>query len=151
MKKKETEPVIGFKLVKITTEQFAIIEESYTKEATIHLRTNLEFGIDKEKRVIVVMPTFDFFTKDNLFMKIKTGCHFVIKDDAWSIMIDENENEIKLPIKLIRHLCVITIGTTRGILHSKTENTEYNKYFIPTINVEEMIKEDVIIAIKDHE
>ena len=35
----------------------------------------------------------------------------------------------------------MTIGTTRGILHAKTEGTCFNKYVLPTINVTEIIKE----------
>jgi hypothetical protein len=39
---------------------------------------------------------------------------------------------------------MITVGTCRGILHAKTENTKFNQFLIPTINVAELIKEDSV-------
>ena len=42
-------------------------------------------------------------------------------------------------MNFIRHLSAISIGTARGILHAKTENTAYNKYFLPTININELV------------
>ena len=43
----------------------------------------------------------------------------------------------------MKHLSVITVGTARGVLHAKTENTPFNKFVLPTINVTELVKEDV--------
>jgi hypothetical protein len=54
-----------------------------------------------------------------------------------------DEKEIILPCGFAQHLLVLTIGTVRGILHAKTEGTAYNQYVLPTINVAEMLKEDV--------
>ena len=46
------------------------------------------------------------------------------------------------------HLIVLTIGTVRGILHAKTEGTKYNSYILPTINVAELIKTDIVFSKK---
>ncbi|WP_262906606.1 hypothetical protein [Tenacibaculum finnmarkense] len=37
---------------------------------------------------------------------------------------------------------MITVGTTRGVLHSKTDNTIFNEFILPTLNVSQMITED---------
>jgi hypothetical protein len=37
---------------------------------------------------------------------------------------------------------MITVGTARGVLHAKTEGTTLNKFFIPTVNVVEMVTDD---------
>jgi hypothetical protein len=39
---------------------------------------------------------------------------------------------------------MLTVGTARGVLHAKTENTKYNRYVLPTINVASMIKNDAV-------
>ena len=56
---------------------------------------------------------------------------------------NKEKKELIVPKGFISHLVMISIGTTRGVLHSKTENTIYNKFLLPTINVNELIKEDV--------
>ena len=40
---------------------------------------------------------------------------------------------------------MLTIGTARGVLHSKTENTPYNKYLLPTLNVSDLVNNDLIL------
>jgi len=37
----------------------------------------------------------------------------------------------------------LTVGTVRGILHTKTEGTNFNGFVIPTINVTELVTSDV--------
>jgi hypothetical protein len=41
------------------------------------------------------------------------------------------------------HLTMITVSSVRGVLHAKTEGTIFNKYLLPTLDVTEMVKEDV--------
>jgi hypothetical protein len=43
----------------------------------------------------------------------------------------------------------MVVGTSRGILHSRTEGTDLNHVVLPLTNVEEIIKEDVIIKLAD--
>lgn len=43
---------------------------------------------------------------------------------------------------------MLTIGTTRGVLHSKTENTPFNSFLLPTLNVMELVKKDVVFKLE---
>jgi hypothetical protein len=40
---------------------------------------------------------------------------------------------------------MLTCGTARGILFAKTENTIFANIILPLINLENLIKEDVLI------
>jgi len=40
-----------------------------------------------------------------------------------------------------------TVGTARGVLHSKTESTPFNGLIIPPINVEQIIQEDIVVNV----
>lgn len=57
-----------------------------------------------------------------------------------------NKDNTKLTVDkgFLQHMAMITVGTTRGILHSKTDNTRFNKYHLPTINVARLISENRI-------
>ena len=61
-------------------------------------------------------------------------------------MLEQESNLLKVPKGFLSHLAVLTIGTTRGILHAKTEGNCFNKYVLPAINVTEIIKEDAIFS-----
>lgn len=137
---------VGFALQKITTEQFALIESGFVDNGNIKLKIDLRFAADDVQKVVSVFSSFTFESEQKPFIIIETGCHFNINDETWVQMYRTEEKKIHLPKELITHLAVLTIGTTRGILHAKTENTCFNKYLLPTINVTELVKEDAIFS-----
>lgn len=77
-----------------------------------------------------------------VFIKIQVSCHFKIEENDWNSFA--TENKLVVPKGFLAHLAMITTGTTRGVLFAKTEGTQFSKYIIPTINVEEMIKNDAV-------
>jgi hypothetical protein len=133
---------IGFTLKKVTTEQFAIIEEGFNEKGKIRLNTSLRFAADDEKKIIAVFTSFIFDSDKKPFLIIEAGCHFSIQDPAWLEMFKPEINTLIVPKGFLTHLTILTIGTSRGILHAKTEGTCFNKYVLPTINVTLLIKED---------
>ncbi len=134
---------VGFQLNKVTTEQFAIIKEAFDgTDSDVGMSIALNFGLDSENKYIAAFVKIQFEQNNNPFLIIEAGNHFEIEESAWKAMRKESENII-LPQGFACHLVMLTIGTLRGILHSKTENTEFNQFLLPTINVTELIKSDV--------
>lgn len=133
---------IQFNIAEIKTEQFALFEENYSENAKINLETNLSYGINKEERFFLISIKFTFLIKKKPFITIQVNCSFEIEEKSFDKF--NKGNELVLPRSLVSHMSMITIGTTRGVLHSKTEGTIFNKYILPTINVDEMISEDVV-------
>lgn len=132
---------INFLLLDIKTEQFAIFEENYIENELVNLNTNLTFGLNSDDKVFLVTPKYTFEIKKTPFMTIQISCFFKIEDSAWdSFKLDK---QITFPKDFIAHMAMITVGTSRGVLHSKTEGTIFNKYILPTINVAKMIPEDI--------
>lgn len=134
---------LGFALVNIKTKQFAVTEEAYRKNGELRLQNDTGYGVSLEKRHILVNAHFRFYKKESPFISLQVECFFEINKTGWKTFEREN-GDIVLPNNLVSHLTVLTIGTARGILHSKTEGTRYNKYILPTINVQDMIKNDDI-------
>lgn len=140
MKKKANN--IGFALSKVSTEQFAIIEDGFNDKGKLGLNTSLRFAADKKQRYLAVFALFTFYSDENPFLVIEAGCHFPIREAAWKEMIDSESETLTVPRGFLCHLAMLTVGTTRGILHAKTEGTCFNKYIIPTVDVTEIIRED---------
>lgn len=135
---------IGFYLQKIITEQFALIEENHPSDnADVELSVNLKFAVNKEQKLVSVISLIKFDFNDQPLIIIEAGCIFNIEEVAWKSFQQKESDEIIIPQGFITHLSVITIGTVRGILHAKTENTAFNKFILPTINVTELVKSDI--------
>lgn len=139
---------IGFSLRKVTTEQFAIIESSFEDDKPIDLKAGLRFGINNENKMISTIFSTNLLQEKTPFLILEVGCHFNITKDAWDSFLNVDNSKIVIPKGFLSHLVMLTIGTTRGVLHSKTENTPFNKFLLPTMNVNELVKEDVVFEIE---
>lgn len=134
---------IGFSLRKVTTEQFAIIETSFEESKQIQLKADLRFGINNENKAISTYFSINLLQEKVPFLILEIGCHFNISEDAWSEFLNADKSELIFPKGFMSHLVMLTIGTARGVLHSKTENTPFNRFLLPTLNVNEMVLNDV--------
>lgn len=135
--------IVEFSIVKVITEQFAIIEKAFAETEKISLNTNLRFAIDRDERVVVVYALFKFEQKDIPFLMVEVSCRFLIAQKSWTAFINDDVTTV-IPKEFLTHLAMITVGTARGVLHSRTEGTGFNDYILPTINVVEIVKDDVL-------
>lgn len=141
---------IPFKLHAISTVQFALFDKTTVDIASLTIETSLSFGLDRDRDLISVASRFNFESKAQPLILIEVNCDFSIKSQAFE-KFQTKPNEITVPKALMSHLSVITIGTTRGALHAKTEGTPFNKFHIPTIDVTELIPNDVVFYQEDNE
>lgn len=138
------ESVFSFKLVDIVTNQFAVIEEHYTEEkSSVEVSLQHTFGIDFERQTIAVKNNIQFLSDNQIFMIVEVTCFFQLHEKSWEGLLND-KGDIIIPKSLATHLLVLTVGTTRGVLHAKTENTKFNKYFLPTLDVSQLIENDII-------
>lgn len=143
---------VGFALIKLSTEQFAMLDSDIKSEDTdnaIELETQIKFGIDSTENVFTVYPFFKFKKEDTPFLIIETGCHFAIMKEFWDSLI--SDGQMTIPKGLVTHFSVIAVGTTRGVLHAKTDGTKFNDYLLPTINLNHIITDDIKLNISDFE
>lgn len=144
METKSTQKSISFALTSITTEEFAIIEENFNGELTnVEISTDLEFGIQKENNLLAIFVKNKVLQLGQPFVILKSGCHFQIEPESFEKCYDEATSHYRFPKGFMTHLAVLSVGTARGILHAKTAGTPYNQFFLPTLNLTEMIKTDI--------
>lgn len=140
---------IGFFLSKITTEQFAIIESAFNDNVAIEFNINSKYGINEKDKMIAAFIAPAFAQNNTPFLVLEVACHFKIAEEAWNKYVNKEKTKLNLPIGFIRHLTMLAIGTARGVLHSKTENTDFNKFILPAINVNEIVKKGIAFDLID--
>lgn len=137
--------IVEFSIGKVTTDQFAIIDKSFADTEAINLNTNLRFALDRIQRIVAVFALFKFEQKGIPFLIVEVSCHFIIAPESLTNFIKDDITTV-IPKGFMTHLGMITVGTARGVLHTKTEGTRFNDFVLPTINVVDMIKEDVLFT-----
>lgn len=138
-----TTKTVGFYLANINTEQFAILTKDLENEPELSLNIDINFGLDQNTEMIGCFVQIGYLQNSQLAMIIEVKCEFQIEKEAWLSFI-KPKKKIKIPKGFLQHLAIISVGTTRGILHAKTEKTVYNLYPLPTINVSEKLTTDQV-------
>jgi len=135
---------IGFAFKSISTKQFALLKENCKDASGADVKAELGFGLDKENRMMQVQLKVVFENEKLPFIILEVACFFEIAPESFSAFKVQDDGKLIVPCGLAKHLSVLTVGTARGVLHTKTENTEFNKFVLPTINVNDMVKEDMV-------
>lgn len=140
---------IKFRLVRLSTDQFGVLNEMYKPDVPVGVSTKLSFGAEEKEKIVVVSASFRFELDHSQapFIILETKAFFNIKPESWECMCDVEANTLSLEKDFARHLSVIVVGTSRGILHTRTEGTDLNRVILPLINVEEILNEDVTISL----
>ncbi len=139
------------RLLKVTTEQFAIFEDNYTAFEADNLEKRLlvdihtRFAANIESRMFGVYFLYELKDKDLPVLLVEAGVHFQIDEATWKIYYDIKKSILKIPNDIAIHLLGICISTSRGILHSKTEGTKFNGFILPLLNTSNFIENDVEI------
>jgi hypothetical protein len=139
---------VPFKLFQITTEEFATIEENLDVKAKINLNNELAFAVDTDGFAIKCTLRVTFEIGEKIFLIIQASCEFEIEPNAWNEMLNSKKQRLTIDKGFATHLAFLTTGTVRGILHVKTENTVFNQFMLPTLNVNEMVPENIKIDLQ---
>ena len=101
----------------------------------------MDFG----DHVVTCNTRFSFEKKkDQPFLILEVQALFEIEKDDFLNKMKLDDNTYLVAKGLAVHFAVLTIGSARGILHAKTEGTPFNEFLLPTIDVNNMLEEDVI-------
>ena len=139
---------IGFKIVGVKTEQFAILEENFKEKGKITLNTDLEFKANSQNFIVAAFATFNFKSNNNTFLILEVCCEFAVAPDSWNDLF--TDNKIEFPKDFMTHIAMITIGTSRGVLHAKTEGTKFNNFLLPTIDLRKIVTENVLFTFDEN-
>jgi hypothetical protein len=138
------EQTIRYGIVNITTDEFTM-PEKYDDSNVVEIKIYFAFTSLAEEKIINLQVKCLFYQHDNLIMNIAASTSFQIHPEDWMLMYNPDTNKLNIPLGFVLHMSSLTVGTTRGILHAKTENNPVNTVVIPPINLNEIIKENVVI------
>jgi|SRR5690554_6413986 len=147
---KDKEKIIGFALSKVTTEKYTVIESNIPATGEeIGIRMNFHYIAKSTHKMVSAFSKFTFQADVKEFITIEGGCHFNIEPDDWDALLNNNKSKLTVPKDFLIHITTITVGTTRGILHALTDSTNFNKFYLPIINMADIITTDSIFDLNE--
>lgn len=140
------EKTIRYSIVSIDTDEFAMLEK-YDDSKIGELKIYFNFNGLAEEKIIIIQVKCLFYQEDNPFMVIAVSTSYQIHPEDWTSIYNSDTNKIHLPLGIALHMSSLSVGTTRGILHAKTENHSVNSVIIPPVNLNDIIKENIVISL----
>lgn len=132
--------MIPFRIRQIKTQQFAMFPDLLVNGKEVTVDSEFSFGVNTEIKNILCVTKLSYRQDENLLLTTEVHCIFDIREDG----VNQLKEQGRVGVDFLRYLATIAIGTVRGIIHTKTENTVLNSVVVPPINLVEAIKEDFV-------
>lgn len=139
---------IKFKYAAIKIDQFATFNyPGLSLAANFSISGEVQTGNNYEAKSIMVTVSSNYKVGDNLVATIRVTSVFTIENESWENM--KNGGFIVVPKEFLYHIGGLAVSTTRGILFAKTEGTDLNRFILPILHMDQVIKSDMKIAVQE--
>ena len=144
---------VSIKINNIKEEEFKFSDDNIEviEEENLSIGINLGFRIDKEKNFFTVRFTISYTYKDKSsetskeIMKFTTLTRFELSDINEILKViekeDSDEEVFDIPDNLIYTFVGTAISSTRGMLVYKLAGTKLSSFYIPMIDVQNLMKD----------
>lgn len=135
---------IPYTISQIKTPQFAIFPDKFVNGEKVTMNVSVSFGVFKDLQQIKCGLDIQFLQGDTLLLTTVIECYFRISQEGIN-----NIKEIgKIDVDFLRYVGTIAIGTARGVIAAKTEDTVLNGIVLPPINLVKLIKTDMTLPMQ---
>jgi len=137
---------LRFKINKINTYKFETSDFTDTSIDKVRLETKIDFK-KIESHIIEIVVQSKFYRGDikNEIINISAGITYDIHPEDFAEFI-QNDGTIIIPQNLAIYLSGLVVGSTRGILSVRTENTKFSQFIIPPTTLDSTIPSDIKIT-----
>lgn len=134
---------IKYMLRGVSIEQFATLFEPST--SNININVNIPVKTNYAEHAVAIGANVQFLEGDRAFIVAEVFCHYLIEDDCWKALSNDDSKEVILPKGFINNLAGIAVSTARGVICAKTEKTPFAQFFLPILTITPNIGKDLII------
>jgi hypothetical protein len=120
----------------INTEELNIIESFNPDILNIEFGFKVDFQIEVDTLVIHLMVKFQYDSQNIKLLELITANTFQIKDLKEYVKVSDNAFQDN--IGFMPTLIGLSIGTIRGILHTRTQGTKLAEHPLPIVNPTEL-------------
>ena len=136
--------MVQFRMINIEVPQYAILADRCPDSLeNMQVNAQVAFAADAPHHAVACKMRFVFKDPENALEAIEIICAFEVSNEDWGKF--SNGTKTTIPQSFLTHIAFHTAGTARGVLYAKSEKTPFARIILPPINVEEMVKSDMVI------
>jgi len=116
-------------------------EVEFGKNLLFGLGINMGFDFNKELLKLKLLINYNLPEQNFEVLSIEVEIIFHIKNLSAAVRKDKKTNRVDIKDDLLSTLLGVLIGTSRGILSTKTKGTPLAKFPLPIINVKDVLSQ----------
>lgn len=113
----------------------------FGKNLTYGLGINLNFDFKNEILKLKLLLNYTLNEPNDSVLKLESEIVFHIKNLNKAIVPNEKEEKVNINDDLLSTLLGVSIGSSRGILSTKTKGTSLASFPLPIINVKDVLQQ----------
>jgi hypothetical protein len=117
-----------------------IEEVQFGKNLNYGIGIQLDFQLEDDILKLKLLINYKLPEYKEAFLTLETEIVFHVKN-LKSVIVKEEKKKININDDLFSTLLGVCIGTTRGILSTKTRGTSFSGYPLPIVNVKDILKQ----------
>lgn len=136
---------IPFRIAKISIDDFSFDNQfEACSDVSLEIVSSFSFGVDMKDYIIKCDGEYQYLFNEEIILLLKISTFFEIEKEAFNDFYN-SKRDFSINKDFLRHMATISVGTARGVIFSKSENTPIANIVLPPINLMEAIKDDFII------
>lgn len=135
---------VGYRLAKIDINKFDTHADNL-KDGEAEFRTEVQFAYSGTQHSVLCLVRINMVQQENPLMESEIGCHFELTPESVEAM--KQEDNIVIPAFILIQFASLCYGTMRGVIHTKTEGMPLNRFILPPMYFQEVIKQDYIAKV----
>lgn len=133
---------IDYRLAKISTALFETKENGLNDDEG-EFQTEVQFSYNDSQHTLCCRINVNLTQEKQLIMSSILDCFFEITPDSIEKM--KHDENIVIPAQILIQFASLGYGTMRGVIHSKTEGTDFNRFILPPMYFHTIIRNDFVI------
>ncbi|MCA4782861.1 hypothetical protein IF125_11455 [Empedobacter stercoris] len=139
---------MDFSIISGNIEEFATFDnENIKKEEELEMSNGVSIKVNFKEEIIAIIYNLIFNLKNDPIIKLKTRHEFQFSKELWSTFYQDEKFIIKKEI--LNQIGDISIGSSRGMLITKLNNTKYQEIIIPYIEINNIIDQEINANLSD--
>lgn len=142
---------IRFQIVGISTKEFATLPKYKPEDENAGIELGMSFGIgSRDAHILVVSPKIEIKSDaaGPPFIVLELQCAFRLHPEDWEQLIVEEGTHIVFPLHFVLHVSTLAVGSLRGVLHAKTEQSDMN-FLLPTVDLTETVTDELRFSLEE--
>lgn len=136
-----------YKVEGIEAKQFAYDVNNFIPDSEIELSAQFNFPVNIQLMTVGCSGKYLFEQNGRTVAEVEIVVYFKIEENSFRSFY--KGSQLILPVAFLQNIAYISLGTARGVIWDRLENTPLSKFILPAVNVRQIVNKDCYLNLSN--